>query len=59
MIAKKIVKISLPSKYFAIICDETMDLLRKELLALCLRRVDDSLNIHDHIKRLKEIFFTH
>ncbi len=47
MIAKQIVKINLPTKYFAIKCDKTMDLSRKEMLALCLRRVDDSLNIHE------------
>ena len=46
-IAKQIVKINLPTNYYAIICDETMDLSRKEMLALCLRQVDDSLNIHE------------
>ena len=28
-------------------CDETMDLSRKEMVAICLRNVDDSLNVHE------------
>jgi hypothetical protein len=48
LISKQIVKLNLPRKYYAIICDETMDLSRKEMLALCLRQVDDSLNIHEN-----------
>jgi hypothetical protein len=48
LISKQIVKLNLPRKYYAIICDETMDFSRKEMLALCLRQVDDSLNIHEN-----------
>jgi hypothetical protein len=48
LISKQIVKLNLPRKYYAIICDETIDLSGKEMLALCLRQVDDSLNIHEN-----------
>jgi hypothetical protein len=40
LISKQIIISNLPSKFYAIICDETMDLSRKEMLALCLRKVD-------------------
>ena len=47
LIAKQIKNVLLPVSYFAVICDETMDLSRKEMLALCLRTVDDTLKIHE------------
>ena len=47
LISNQIVKTNIPAKYYAIICDETMDLSRKEMLALCFRQVDDSLKIHE------------
>jgi hypothetical protein len=48
LISKQIIISNLPSKFYAIICDETMDLSRKEMLALCLRKVDDGLNVHEN-----------
>ena len=48
LISKQIIQHYLPLKYYAIICDETMDLSRKEMLALCIRQVDDSLSIHEN-----------
>ena len=48
LISKQIINSNLPSKFYAIICDETMDLSRKEMLALCLRKVDDDLNVHEN-----------
>ena len=48
LISKQIINSNLPSKFYAIICDETMDLSRKEMLALCLRKVDDGLNVHEN-----------
>jgi hypothetical protein len=47
LISNQIVKTNIPAKYYAIICNETMDLSRKEMLALCFRQVDDSLKIHE------------
>ena len=47
LIAKQIKNVLLPSSYYAVICDETMDLSRKEMLALCLRKVDDTLRVHE------------
>jgi hypothetical protein len=48
LISKQIVKLNLLRKYYAIICDKTIDLLRKEMIAPCLRQVDDSFNIHEN-----------
>ena len=47
LIAKQIINIYLPNQYYSIICDETMDLSRKEMLELCIRQVDDSFNVHE------------
>ena len=47
LIAKQLKNGLLPSSYYAVICDETMDLSRKEMLALCLRKVDDTLRVHE------------
>ena len=66
LIAKQIKTLLLPPCYYAIICDETMDLSRKEMLALCIRSVDDSLNIHEnffgfhraHVQTAEGIFTT-
>ena len=48
LISKQIINSYLPSKYYAIICDETMDLSRKEMLALCIRQVEDSFNVYEN-----------
>lgn len=36
------------SEFFALICDETMDMSRNEVVSICLRRVDDELHIHEN-----------
>jgi hypothetical protein len=49
LISKQIITSYLPNYYYAIICDETQDLSRKEILAICMRKVDNFLNVHEQL----------
>lgn len=50
IIANAITKVILPAKcmFFSIIVDETMDISKHEQVSLCVRYVDQNLNIQEY-----------